>query len=86
MEFKDAWKEQEELNKLGQKINQLQAYRLYMYGYNQAVNKFENQYLDKPKVKEAIRKQMSDCTCQGGDCPACEDNIMLNRILKELGE
>jgi len=41
MNFKEVWNEQQELNKLGQNIGKLQAFRLYSYGYNQALKLLE---------------------------------------------
>ena len=43
--------------------------------------------LDKKKVREVFDKLLSTmgCTCNGGDCPCCEDIRMLNNLKKELG-
>jgi hypothetical protein len=62
--FEEVWKEQEELNKIGQDINETQAHRLYSYGYNQAINRFEKYFIDKQRVKEAIKKLDKElCYC-----------------------
>ena len=40
---------------------------------------------DNQRISEAIGNQMPACRCQRIDCLDCEDNVMLNKIFKELG-
>ena len=60
MEFKEIWKEQEELNKLGQNINHLQAYRLYSAGYNQGMKFFSEERIKNKKVLDDNYKLCKD--------------------------
>ena len=38
----ESWKEQQELNKLGQNINEMQHRRIYLAGYHRAIELFED--------------------------------------------
>lgn len=60
MKFEEVWEEQQELNKIGQNINEKQAHRLYCYGYNQAVERFESYFIDKQRVREAVMRLPND--------------------------